>query len=126
MPGLTIFAGFIALIIILSCIGSYVIGSYILKKKDAENPSKNKKVTQPGIQSLSREQIDEIHARGKITPEEKVKEWESMELCAPGDAIGSASWRCLKFNSCHECLVAYAAELNTEFESFYQNLNFHL
>lgn len=37
------------------------------------------------IKKLTKEQIDEIHSRGKITPEEMVKEWESLDLCAPGD-----------------------------------------
>lgn len=65
----------------------------------------------PKFKNLTQEQIDDIHSRGKITPEEKVKEWEGLGLCAPGDAIGSASWRCKKFHSnCHDCLVDYANE----------------
>lgn len=60
--------------------------------------------------SITQEQIDEIHARGHITAAEKVEEWESMDLCAPGDAIGSAANRCHEFNyNCHECLVDYAS-----------------
>ena len=58
---------------------------------------------------LTQSQIDEIHSRGKITPAEKVKEWEDMGLCAPGDAIGSAANRCRTFSNCHECLVEYAS-----------------
>lgn len=62
------------------------------------------------INSITQEQIDEIHARGHITAVEKVKEWEAMDLCAPGDAIGSAANRCHEFNhNCHECLVDYAS-----------------
>lgn len=67
---------------------------------------------------LTQEQIDDIHARGKITPAEKVKEWEGMDLCAPGDAIGSAAWRCRKFHyNCHDCLIDYANE-HDEYTSF--------
>ena len=58
---------------------------------------------------LTQSQIDEIHSKGKITPAEKVEEWERIGLCAPGDAIGSAANRCRAFSNCHECLVEYAS-----------------
>lgn len=59
---------------------------------------------------LTQKEIDAIHASGRITPKEKVQEWEDMDLCAPGDAIGSAAWRCEKFHhNCHNCLVDYAS-----------------
>ena len=61
--------------------------------------------------------LDEIHAKGKITPEEKVKEWKSLGLCAPGDAIGSASDRCRTFKDCHECLREFAS-YNDEHKKF--------
>lgn len=57
---------------------------------------------------LTQTEIDDIHSRGKITPREKVKEWESLDYCAPGDAIGSAKERCKKFSNCHECLLDFA------------------
>ena len=60
--------------------------------------------------NLSEEEVKEIHSRGKLTPEEMVKEWESWDLCAPGDFAGSAAWRCKKFKNCHECLLDYASE----------------
>lgn len=64
----------------------------------------------PKLKPLSEEQIREIHSHGMITPEEQVREWESFDLCAPGDAIGSAANRCKKFkNNCHECLIDYAS-----------------
>lgn len=53
---------------------------------------------------LTQTQIDEIHARGKITPAEKVKEWENQGLCAPQDPN-----RCDIFPDCHECLAEYAS-----------------
>ncbi len=31
-----------------------------------------------------------------------------MGVCAPGDMIGSAAWRCHTFKNCHECLTDYA------------------
>ena len=59
---------------------------------------------------LTQEEIDGIHSRGKITPLEKAEEWESFDLCAPGDAIGSAKDRCHYFKyNCHECLLEYAS-----------------
>lgn len=57
---------------------------------------------------LTQSQVDRIHKKGKITPFEKVKEWESFDLCAPGDNIGSAADRCHSFSSCHNCLTDYA------------------
>lgn len=40
---------------------------------------------------------------------QKEEEQEDIELCAIGNAIGSAIWRCKKFNhNCHDCLVDYA------------------
>ena len=56
---------------------------------------------------FNQEKIDEIHAKGKITPKEKDQEYESWDLCVPGDAIGSASNRCRYFSNCHECLLEY-------------------
>lgn len=38
----------------------------------------------PQLKYLSSEQIEDIHSRGHITPEEKIKEWEDLDLCAPG------------------------------------------
>lgn len=58
---------------------------------------------------FNEEKIDEIHAKGKITPMEKVTEYESLDLCAPGDAMGSARNRCEFFSDCHECLLEYVS-----------------
>lgn len=92
------------------------------KKEEFEHKSdSNKKessYTKPQFKPLTNEQIKDIHDRGKITPEEMVKEWEGMDLCAPGDAIESAAWRCKKFNyNCHDCLIDYANE-HDEYASF--------
>lgn len=75
----------------------------------------------PMFKPLTQEQIDDIHNRGKITPEEMVKEWNDMGLCAPGDAIGSASWRCEKFKNCQDCLTDYANQ-HDEYTSFFEIL----
>lgn len=53
---------------------------------------------------LTQEQIDKIHAKGLLTIEEVVKQWESWDLCVP-----NSSDRCKKFRNCHECLVDYAS-----------------
>lgn len=71
-------------------------------KKENDNYEK------PKFKKLSKEQIEDIHSRGKITPKEKVEEWESMDLCAPGSTVNSPSWRCKKFRNCHDCLVDHA------------------
>ena len=85
----------------------------------------------PQFKPLTSEQIQDIHSRGKITPAKKVKEWEFMDLCAPGGTIVSASSRCRRFrHCCHDCLVDYANEhdehisiLNMDKEVHYQISN---
>ena len=73
----------------------------------------------PILPQLTQEEIDDIHARGKITAAEMVKEYEAWDLCAPGDALGSAAWRCRKFqHNCHDCLVDYVSK-QKEYTSIY-------
>lgn len=69
---------------------------------------------------LTEEQIADIHARGKITPAEKVKELEDLGMCI-GDYAGSAAWRCRKFGNCHDCLVDYA-NTQDEHTSFFDEI----
>lgn len=57
---------------------------------------------------LTQSEIDDIHSREKITPREMLKEWESIDYCAPGDTMGSAKDRCKTFSNCHECLLDFA------------------
>ena len=93
-------------------------------KHELENTSgilKESNYINPAFKPLTQDQIDDIHARGKITPKEKVKEWEDLDLCAPGDAIGSAAFRCKKFRNCHDCLIDYASKQD-EYTSFYNTL----
>lgn len=105
------------LIIILDFVSKYKSN----KKSKTEKQVENDQYTESKFKVLTKEQIDDIHSRGKITPIEKVKEWEGLDLCAPGDAIGSAAWRCKKFKNCHDCLVDYANE-HDEYTSFYDIL----
>ena len=59
---------------------------------------------------LTKDKIEEIHNNGKLTAYDKVKEWEGFDLCAPGDAIGSAAPRCAFFErDCHQCLLEFAS-----------------
>ena len=52
-----------------------------------------------------------------------MREWEDLDLCAPGDVVGSDVWRCKKFKyNCHDCLVDYANQQD-EYETFCANLN---
>lgn len=54
--------------------------------------------------------IEDIHNRGKLTPEDKVKEWEGFDLCAPGSNSGEVQYRCQYFHAnCHDCLLEYAS-----------------
>ena len=91
----------------------------VLKNKKTNKEQKN--YPKPEIKQLNEEQIKEIHAKGKITPEELLNECESIGICAPGDAIGSAGWRCMEFGyNCHYCLIDYANS-SDEHESIYKN-----
>ena len=56
--------------------------------------------------SITQEQIDEIHLKGKLTPLEVVQLWESHDLCIEGSKTISSKNRCRYFNqNCHECLM---------------------
>ena len=107
--------------VIIVCLFVYILDKKNTKKQEIITQETEKieesGYVKPQFKELTQEQIKDIHARGKITPQEKVKEWEGMDLCAPGDAIGSAAWRCRKFKNCHDCLVDYANE-HDEYTSF--------
>ena len=119
---------FIIYLVICGCVISIFINRY-KKEKDNVRPNLKEELKyekpnyiKPKLKELSEEEIEEIHSKGLITPAEKVKEWEDLDLCAPGDAIGSAGWRCKKFHhNCHDCLVDYANG-NDEYVSFYDEL----
>ena len=53
------------------------------KRKEHELELKEQGYVKPQFVELTQEEIDDIHSRGRITPAEKVKEWEDMDLCAP-------------------------------------------
>lgn len=83
-----------------------------------------KKATEEFYNSITQEQIDDIHSRGKLTPQECLEACESFDLCVPGDAIGSASDRCHFFGNCHDCLLEYASH-NNEYDPInYKLINF--
>lgn len=111
---ITVFYIIFLIILSICLILTFVSDRKTNKKLKEQKVEKEKRLivsgcVKPTFKHLTQEQIDDIHARGKITPVEKVKEWEGMDLCAPGDAIGSTAWRCRKFHhNCHDCLVDYA------------------
>ena len=60
--------------------------------------------------SITQEQIDEIHSKGKLTPLEIVQLWESYDLCVEGNKTVLSKNRCKYFNqNCHECLMETAS-----------------
>ena len=60
--------------------------------------------------SITQEQIDEIHSKGKLTPLEIVELWESYDLCVEGNKTTFSNNRCQYFNqNCHECLMETAS-----------------
>lgn len=79
-----------------------LIGSYSSYNED-------KRIKPQPIKRLTKEQIKEIHSRGKVTPAEKLEEWKEMGVCAPGEEIANIEKRCEKFNyCCRDCLIDYA------------------
>lgn len=94
------------------------------KKENTNKPTEQqpeKDYVEPQLKPLTAEQIAEIHSRGKITPAEAMAEWESLDLCAPGDGMGGAAWRCRKFGNCYDCLIDFANEQD-EYTSIYQRM----
>ena len=76
-------------------------------KEEAQRKSYDAKTyVSPKLKELSEEEIILIHENGFITPQEMVDEWESFDLCAPGDS--GFNERCHEFKNCHDCLVDYA------------------
>ena len=116
---------FIISYVVVACLFVYILDKKNTKKQEIITQETEKieesGYVKPQFKELTQEQISDIHTTGKITPKEKVKEWEGMGLCAPGDAIGSVAWRCRKFKNCHDCLVNYANEYD-EYTSFFDNL----
>ncbi len=110
------------IIFLVIVFGIYFVLTYQKTKKHENEQQLKENYIKPEFKTLSKEQIENIHSRGMITPSEKVKEWEGMGLCAPGDAIGSAAERCKKFRyCCHDCLVDYANNYE-EYSSIFQNI----
>lgn len=96
----------IFVIAVLAIIATVICSRQINHKNEVDEESLSVK---PQFKHLSEEQIQDIHSRGKLTPEEAVKEWESFDLCTPGDSMSRAKNRCKKFeHNCHDCLVDYA------------------
>ena len=112
-------------VLIVGLIAIFIYALIMINKNDYDLKEKqNSNYEVPKLKELTEEQIADIHARGKITPAEKLKEWEGADLCVPGDAIGGAAWRCRKFRNCHDCLVDYA-NAHDEYTSIYDNLIVH-
>lgn len=102
--------------------GTVIFFLFLDEKSKKSEQIEEEMYERPKFKPLTEEQIEEIHKKGKITPEEMVKEWERLDLCAPGDEIGSASWRCEKFyHCCHDCLIDYANQKD-EYTSIHENL----
>lgn len=60
--------------------------------------------------SITQEKIDEIHAKGKLTPLEAVQMWESFDLCVEGSKSIFSKSRCQYFDyKCHDCLMESAS-----------------
>lgn len=80
-----------------------------------------KKKTNDFYNSITEEQIDEIHSKGKMTPFEIVKIWKLFNLCIDGSRLRESVDRCYFFdNHCHECLKEYASH-KLEHESYNMN-----
>jgi hypothetical protein len=78
-------------------------GQIVAFKKLCSKIIINKKISEASSY-YTKERIEEIHKKGKLTPSDMIREWESLDLCAPSDIN-----RCKYFeHDCHECLTEYA------------------
>lgn len=72
--------------------------------------------------SITQEQINEIHSKGKLTPLEVVQLWESYDLCSESNKTILSKCRCRYFNqNCHECLMEEASH-----KLEYDNIDFNV
>ncbi len=84
-------------------------GQIIALKGLCEHIIVKKKVTD-FYNSITREQINKIHSKGKLTPLEAVQLWESLDLCIEGSKLVFSKSRCKYFKyNCHECLMETAS-----------------
>lgn len=96
-------------------------GQIVALKRLCEHIIVKKKVND-FYNSITQEQIDEIHSKGKLTPLEVVQLWESHDLCIEGNKTISSKNRCKYFNqNCHECLMEEASH-----ELEHDNIDFKL
>ena len=96
-------------------------GQIVALKRLCEHIIVKKKVND-FYNSITQEQIDEIHSKGKLTPLEVVQLWESHDLCIEGNKTISSKNRCKYFNQkCHECLMEEASH-----ELEHDNIDFKL
>ena len=72
--------------------------------------------------SITQEQINKIHSKGKLSPLEAVQLWESFDLCIEGSKTVFSKSRCEYFEyNCHECLMETASH-----QLEYEKINFSL
>ena len=72
--------------------------------------------------SITQEQINDIHLKGKLTPLEAVSQWKSFDLCIEGSKTNFSKSRCEYFDyNCNECLMETASH-----QLEYDKINFSL
>ncbi len=75
-----------------------------------------RKKVQSFYNSITQEQINKIHSKGKLSPLEAVQLWETLDLCVEGSKANLPKKRCKYFDyNCHECLRE-AASHQLEYE----------
>lgn len=101
----------IAVSALLVCMFVYAVLSKLIEEDFRIADIKHKEVINKlNNDNYTQSELDEIHSRGNLTFIEKADEWMRLDLCVPGDAIGSAAPRCRKFNmNCEQCLRDYAS-----------------
>lgn len=75
-----------------------------------ENSNEQERIyPKPELKFLTQEQIDDIHQRGMLTPEEMLEEFKEMQYCP----FTNGCSRCSEFENCNDCLIDY---VNTQDE----------
>ena len=73
------------------------------------------------LKELTEEEINYIHSKGMIIPEEILEEWDNAGICAPSLTEKNVSDRCKNFSSCRSCLINYLNKNNiNEYASVFE------
>lgn len=96
------------------------IDSLLASLKEEVEVVEDREYPKPVLIELSDEEVEEIHNKGMITPEEMLNELNEMQFCPFTNGCN----RCSEFQNCNDCLIDYvnAKREWTSYVAFAQSL----